>query len=50
MELQKRIKNKILENYTEYLYLFVQFQSEFISGLYKRFQGVENENLVLYFL
>ena len=49
MELQKRIKNKILENYTEYLYLFVQFQSEFISGLYKRYQGVENGNLVLYY-
>ena len=43
------IKNKILENYIEYQYFFVEFQSKFLSSLYSRYQGLENANLVLYF-
>ena len=43
------IKNKILNNYIEYLYLFVEVQSKFLSGLYDRYQNLENGNLVLYF-
>ena len=43
------IKNKILENYIEYQYFFVEFQSKFLSSLHSRYQGLENANLVLYF-
>jgi len=45
----KTIENRILENYVEYQYLFIEFQSKFLSGLYSRYQSVENGNLVLYF-
>jgi hypothetical protein len=45
----KIIENKILENFVEYQDLFIEFQSNFLSGLYKRYQGVENGILVLYF-
>ena len=45
----ENIKNKILNNYKEYLYLFVEFQSKFLSGLNSRYQNIENGNLVLYF-
>jgi hypothetical protein len=48
-QLQKTIENKILENYIEYQYLLVEFQSKFLSGLYSRYQSIENGNLVLYF-
>ena len=43
------IEKKILENYIDYQYLFVEFQSKFLVGLYSRYQSVENGNLVLYF-
>jgi hypothetical protein len=45
----KIIKVLLLENLVEYQDLFSQFQSNFLTGLYKRYQGVENGNLVLYF-
>ena len=43
------IKEKILENFMEYQDLFTEFQSYFCVGLYKRYQNIENGNLVLYF-
>ena len=46
---QKTIKKKILENYLDYQYMFVEFQSKFLSGLHTRYQSVENGNLVLYY-
>jgi len=45
----KEIENKILENYSEYFVLFGAFQSEFLTGLYKRYKSLENGSLVLYF-
>ena len=45
----KEIENKILENYLEYFVLFGAFQSEFLTGLYKRYKSLENGSLVLYF-
>ena len=45
----KKIEELILDNFTEYQHLFIQFQSNFLSRLYKRYQGVETGNLVLYF-
>ena len=47
--LRKKIENVILENYIEYQYLFIEIQSKFLSGLYSRYESVENGNLVLYF-
>ena len=46
---QEDIEKIILENYIDYQYLFVESQSKFLSGLYNRYQSVENGNLVLYF-
>ena len=43
------IENKILENFIEYQDIFIEFQSNFLTNLHKRYQGVENGNLVLYF-
>ena len=43
------IEEKILENYIEYQNLFSNFQSNFLSDLYKRYQSMETANLVLYF-
>tara|TARA_B110000971_G_scaffold218505_1_gene257446 strand:- start:1044 stop:2009 length:966 start_codon:yes stop_codon:yes gene_type:complete len=43
------IEKKILENFFEYHNLFVEFESNFLSEMYNRYQGVENGNLVLYF-
>ena len=43
------IENKILENFIEYQDIFIEFQSNFLINLHKRYQGVENGNLVLYF-
>lgn len=43
------IEEKILENYIEYQNLFSNFQSNFLSDLYKRYQGMETANLALYF-
>ena len=45
----KIINEKILENFIEYQDLFVEFQSSFLSGIYKRYENMENGNLVLYF-
>ena len=45
----KIIKDKILQNYIEYQYLFAEFQSNFLTGLHSRYQSIENGNLVLYF-
>ena len=45
----KLIEKKILENYIEYQHLFTEFQTDFLSGLYKRYQGLENGNLVLHY-
>ena len=45
----KIIEDQISKNFIEYQDLFIQFQSNFITGLYKRYQGVENGSLVLYF-
>jgi len=45
----KIIKNSILENYIEYQYLFVEFQSNFLLSLYSRYYSIENGNLVLFF-
>ena len=45
----KIIEDNILKNYIEYQYLFVEFQSNFLTGLHSRYQSVENGNLVLYF-
>ena len=47
--LVKNIEEKILENYLDYQYMFVEFQSKFLSGLHTRCQSVENGNLVLYY-
>ena len=46
----KFIEKKILDNYVEFQYLFLEFQSKFLSGLHTRYQSVENGNLVLYFV
>tara|TARA_B110000967_G_scaffold127469_1_gene130225 strand:+ start:954 stop:1919 length:966 start_codon:yes stop_codon:yes gene_type:complete len=46
---RENIEKIILENYVEYQYLFIEFQSKFLSGLYSRYQSVENGNLVLYY-
>ena len=46
---QENIENKILENYSEWQYLFLEIQSKFLSGLYSRYQSLENGNLVLYY-
>ena len=43
------IEKNILKNYIEYEYLFVSFQSKFLTNLYNRYQSLENGNLVLYF-
>ena len=49
MPSEENIEKVILENYLEYQYLFVEFQSKFLSDLYGRYQSVEHGNLVLYF-
>ena len=46
---QENIEKIILENYIDYQYLFVEFQSNFLAGLFSRYQSIENGNLVLYY-
>jgi len=46
---QENIERIILENYIEYQFLFIEFQSNFLSGLYAKYQSIENGNLVLYY-
>jgi hypothetical protein len=43
------IHDTILKNSIEYQDIFIQFQSNFLAGLYKRYQGVDTGSLVLYF-
>ena len=45
----KNIEKIIFDNFIEYQYLFVEFQSKFMSGLFNRYQSLENGNLVLYY-
>jgi len=45
----KDIKPTILSNFVEYAKLFTPIQSEFLSGLYKRYHCLDNGILVLYF-
>jgi hypothetical protein len=45
----KSIEKIIFDNFIEYQYLFVEFQSKFMSGLFNRYQSLENGNLVLYY-
>ena len=45
----KIIQDTILENFIEYQDIFIQFQSNFLADLYKRYQGVDTGSLVLYF-
>ena len=45
----KTIESKISENYIEYQNIFIEFQSKFLIGLHKKYQGLENGNLILYF-
>ena len=47
--LAEDVKKKILENWVGYVKIFTPFQSEFLCGLYKRYQCLDNGNLVLYF-
>jgi hypothetical protein len=50
MSLSKEsIEKVILENYVEYQYLFIEFQSKFLSDLLSKYQSIENGNLVLYY-
>ena len=46
---QESIEKIILDNYIECQYLFVEFQSKFLLGLFSKYQSVENGNLVLYY-
>jgi hypothetical protein len=43
------IKEKILEHFINYAKLFTPIQSDFLTGLYKRYQCLDNATLVLYF-
>ena len=46
----KIIEDEILNNYLEYQYLFVEFQSKFLLDLHYKYQSTEDGNLALYFL
>ena len=46
---QESIEKIILDNYIEYQYLFIEFQSKFLSSLHSRYQDIEHGNLVLYY-
>ena len=43
------VKQKVFDNFVEYVKFFLPHQSEFMCGLYKRYQCLENGSLVLYF-
>lgn len=45
----KIIEEMILKNYTEYISLFGEFQSNFLSSLNKKHQNLDSGQLVLYF-
>lgn len=47
--LAEEIKKKILSNFVGYAKLFTPFQSDFLVGLYGRYQCLDNGSLVLYF-
>tara|TARA_B110000259_G_scaffold173975_1_gene207809 strand:- start:119 stop:1087 length:969 start_codon:yes stop_codon:yes gene_type:complete len=46
---RKIIEDKILENFVDYQDLFIEIQSNFLTGLHKRYQSIKSGNLVLYF-
>jgi hypothetical protein len=46
---QEIVEKVILENFIEYQYLFVEFQTKFLSGLFFKYQSIESGNLVLYY-
>ena len=43
----KIIEDEILNNYLEYQYLFVEFQSKFLLDLHYKYQSTEDGNLAL---
>ena len=47
--LAETIKEKILENWLNYLKLFTPIQSNFLSDLYKRYHCLDSGNIVLFF-
>ena len=49
MQNSTHVKEKILTHFVEYLKLFTPLQSDFLTGLYKRYQSLDNATLVLYF-
>jgi len=46
---KESVAKTIFENYIEYQYLFLEFQSKFLSDLHYRYRNIENGNLVLYY-
>ncbi len=46
---QESIEKAIFENYFEYQYLFMEFQSKVLSDLYSRYKSIENGNITLYY-
>jgi response regulator of citrate/malate metabolism len=46
---QESIEKTIFENYFEYQYLFLEFQSKVLSDLYSRYKSIENGNIILYY-
>ena len=47
--LAKNIKEKILENFLEYIKMFTPVQSDFLFDLYQRYHCLDSANIVLYF-
>ena len=47
--LSSQITKKILEHYIEYQYLFLEFQSKFLTNLDYKYNSLESGNLVVYF-
>ena len=47
--LDKIIESKILDNFVEYQSIFAEFQSQFLTDLHSRYNGVENGNIILYY-
>lgn len=47
--LANNIKEKILENFLEYIKLFTPVQSNFLSDLYLKYHCLDSANIVLYF-
>ena len=47
--LSSQITKKILEHYIEYQYLFLEFQSKYLTNLDYKYNSLESGNLVVYF-